>query len=169
MSNILRDGCARLAEMLRLCGLVEVREVPGYDGYFVSSDGRVYSERVSGRGSSCKRGSRKLLKGWTDKDGYPHVVLQASDKRRTVAVHRLVAAAFIGPRPFESAIVRHLDDVPTNNNWRNLAYGTYLDNAIDAAANGRIRVKGAADDWLRCAVKQRDARKRHIRYNAYVV
>jgi hypothetical protein len=43
--------------------------VPGVDGYFVSSDGRVYSERVAGHFD--KRGPRKLLKPGIDRNGYP--------------------------------------------------------------------------------------------------
>lgn len=46
-------------------------------------------------------------------------------------VHQLVARAFIGPPPFDGAIVRHLDGDTRNNHVTNLAWGSQADNAAD--------------------------------------
>lgn len=54
-----------------------------------------------------------------------------------IPVHRAVAIAFI-PNPEGHPLVRHLDDVKTNNHVSNLAWGTYSDNAYDAIRNGRV-------------------------------
>ena len=48
-----------------------------------------------------------------------------------IAIHRLVALAFIGPRP-ENQEVRHLDGNPHNNHISNLCYGTRAENIADA-------------------------------------
>ena len=57
-----------------------------------------------------------------------------------IYVHRLVAAAFLGPPYFDGQmhIVRHLDGNPINNSLDNIAYGTNKDNADDARKHGKI-------------------------------
>ena len=69
-------------------------------------------------------------------NGYPTVTLSDRGRRRTQQVHRLVAEAFLGPRP-EGADIRHLDGDPTNNRASNLAYGTRSENIRDLVAHGR--------------------------------
>jgi len=49
--------------------------------------------------------------------------------------HRLVALAFLGPRP-EGAVVRHLDGDPLRPHAENLAYGTKSENLVDQVAHG---------------------------------
>lgn len=53
------------------------------------------------------------------------------------AVHRLVAAAFLGPCPAGQEVM-HKDDNPGNARLDNLSYGTHLENVRDAVAKGRI-------------------------------
>lgn len=112
--------------------------VPGYDGFYQASDqGRVRSidrvlvqpTRWGGTAARALRG--QVLAPWTDPDGYLHVPLRG--QRR--AVHTLVAAAFLGPRP-EDMQVRHLDGDPSNNRPENLAYGTGSDNCLDMVRHG---------------------------------
>ena|SRR5665647_230552 len=86
------------------------------DGVFVSPDGEVY---------------RRLPQS-NNRAGYRTVTVA----RRMRYVHELAAQAWLGPRPI-GAVVRHLDDVPSNNSRENLAYGTRQDNALDAQRNGR--------------------------------
>lgn len=43
-------------------------------------------------------------------------------------VHQLIAEAFLGPKPFEGAVVMHLDDNPLNNRVENLRWATQQDN-----------------------------------------
>lgn len=68
------------------------------------------------------------------KGGYPMVTLWLDGGRRQRTVHSLIAEAFIGPRP-EGQVVRHLNDVPTDNRPENLAYGTYQENEMDKYRN----------------------------------
>jgi hypothetical protein len=53
-----------------------------------------------------------------------------------VRVHNLVAECFIGKRPKNKQLVRHLDNDKTNNDVTNLAYGTYLENEQDKIRHG---------------------------------
>jgi hypothetical protein len=58
--------------------------------------------------------------------------------RRMLHVATLVLLAHVGPRPFPTAVARHLDDVSLNDKLSNLAWGTHADNAADAIRNGVI-------------------------------
>lgn len=94
-------------------------EIHGYEGrYSVSDEGRVWSHITS----------RYLAPG-IDEDGYFAVTLhEASGKKKTFQVSRLVAAAFIGPPPFDRAQVNHIDGVKKNNAARNLEWVTQAEN-----------------------------------------
>lgn len=104
----------------------EWRPVPGYEGLFeVSDDGRVRSiTRVikSGLGKRTLKG--RELKPSTHAKGYKLVSLRANNKRRSTAIHILVAEAFLGPRPDDSWVVTHIDGNPTNNRPDNLMWVT---------------------------------------------
>lgn len=43
-------------------------------------------------------------------------------------VHQLVCESFHGPKPFENAVVMHIDDNPLNNHKDNLKWGTQKEN-----------------------------------------
>jgi hypothetical protein len=57
-------------------------------------------------------------------------------KKATTHIHRIVCETFIGPRPFEGAVVRHLDGDRFNNSATNLAWGTHAENMADMRAHG---------------------------------
>ncbi len=100
--------------------------VPGYEGRWdVSSQGRVRS--IPRRRT---RGGELVLR--VNKRGYLSVTLG----REKHEVHRLVALAFLGPRP-EGMEVRHLDGERLNCRVDNLAYGTRSENNFDRVAHGR--------------------------------
>ena len=110
------------------------KEVPGYEGtYEVSNLGRVKClAAVSISGHQLKE---KILKQTPNGDGH----LQVGLRGRLHTVHSVVALAFIGPRPFDGAQVRHLNDDPSDNGVWNLAYGTSVENAADRLKNnGRL-------------------------------
>jgi hypothetical protein len=105
----------------------------GFPGYEVSDDGRVRSVGTNWRGY----GPRELVPQ-PDDDGYLRVRLTIANKRRKrVAVHKLVAEAFLGRCLEGCTQVRHLDGNQTNNRWDNIAWGTAADNAADRSAHGR--------------------------------
>ena len=109
----------------------EWRRVPDYSAYEVSNHGRV-RRRVSARGW----GAGHLLKPAAADSGHLYVMLSdGCGHTRKQFVHRLVAAAFIGPAPFDGALVLHHDDEPTNNVPDNLYWGTHRENVFDAKLN----------------------------------
>lgn len=96
------------------------------DGYWISNYGHMYSKKT------CKLLTPQEL----DRLGHLGYKVIINGKREYLYAHRLVAQSFI-PNPNDDPIVRHLDDVSTNNDIYNLAWGTQLDNMHDAIRNDR--------------------------------
>jgi hypothetical protein len=106
----------------------EWRAIPGFPGYEVSSDGRL-------RSWLGLKPPRYLRTG--TQTGYHHCRLR--DRKgvfRSLAVHRVVAAVFIGPCPAGKE-VNHKDHNPSNNRPENLEYVTRRENLWHAIRAGR--------------------------------
>lgn len=110
----------------------EWRPVRGYEGFYaVSSCGHV--KRI---GPSTNRwGTGRLLRPMVWPKGYLKVRLSGPSKKNTF-VHKLVAEAFIGPRP-AGRECNHKDANPANNHADNLEWVTPSGNAQHAIALGR--------------------------------
>lgn len=106
--------------------------IPGYPGYHVTKDGKVYSRKL---------GAWVLRKPLLKKSGYLCVRLNGNKGKRQFGIHQLVAMVYI-PNPNNYPLVMHLDDNPTNNKVENLKWGTYIMNTRDAISKGRLRLKG---------------------------
>ena len=90
--------------------------IPGYPGYHVTRDGKVYSCLI--QGGSSKKGPWKLRYTAITKTGHEQIRLRTPTGFRSKGVHRLVALAYI-PNPNNYPIVRHLDDIGTHNTVNN--------------------------------------------------
>lgn len=117
------------------------RDVPGYEGrYQVSDLGRV---RSLDRRVPCAHGATRQMRGRVlrpaGQKSDPHLRVVLEHHGPGQLVHRLVAAAFLGPCP-DGQEVRHLDGDPTNNRLDNLAYGTRTENILDVYAIGKAWV-----------------------------
>lgn len=130
----------------------EWRTVAVAPSYEVSSEGRVRRiawARNSGGGRVLRPSPRR---------GYPSVDLCEQGKKRTYSVHRLVAAAFLGPCP-EGMEVNHIDGCKTNARASNLEYVTSAANqrhayraGLQSAAgerNGQAKLTQAQVDEIR--------------------
>ena len=103
----------------------------GVGTLILSTSGRAWSLCLGG-------GFRELFT--TSSAGY-HVIMTRAPggpKRHHLA-HRLIMAAFCGPPPDGCDVVRHLNDVKTDNRLSNLAYGTHFQNRQDVR-----RLRGSA-------------------------
>ena len=100
----------------------------GGDGYFVSADGHVYSNKI---------GSMNALSEYADSDGYLRVCLTINKKQHRIPVHKLVATAFHGEKkPFE--VCRHIDGNKLNNHKDNLTWGSQKENIEDSRLHGTM-------------------------------
>jgi hypothetical protein len=112
----------------------EWRAVRGFEGrYEVSNLGRV-------RTLSAYRPSYhlKVLTPYVQNRGYRYVVLRgAGTQKKTVAVHRLVLDAFVGPRPAGHECA-HGNGDPSDNRLENLRWATSAQNHQDRRRHGRV-------------------------------
>jgi len=119
---------------------IEYRDIEGFPGYKVGSDGHVWSCRVFNRWH--RTGPWKQLRPGINKiSGHRMLVLHPG--RLSIQVHRLVMNAFRGPCP-AGLEVCHGDDDTSNNQLSNLRYDTHKGNMADASRNGRMRTKLSA-------------------------
>lgn len=92
--------------------------------YMISNTGRLASLKM------CRD-----MKPAAGSDGYLETVIRVNGEKRNVAIHRLVALAFI-PNPEHLAEVNHKDGNKNNNNVWNLEWMTHYDNVIHAIETG---------------------------------
>lgn len=88
-----------------------MKEIEDYPGYFITEDGKVWSEK-----------SKKFL-AFKDVNGYNKVQLCNDGERKYLFVHRLVANAYI-PNPDNLPYVNHKDENRKNNQKENLEWCT---------------------------------------------
>lgn len=88
-----------------------------FDGYLADENGYVIS---------LKRKERKLT-GQLNWAGYPMVCLMIGSKQRLIAVHRLIAKAFI-PNPLGLPEVNHINGIKSDNRVENLEWISKSDN-----------------------------------------
>ena len=140
----------------------EWRPVADLPAYEVSNHGQVRRRVAKGRW----RAGHMLRPAQAD-SGHLYVILTGEDRPRKYFVHRLVAAAFIGPAPFEGAMVLHHDDDPTHNHPSNLYWGDRNQNFRDARLNrnrpGEVSQPGAQPGEANPSAKLSEADVREIR------
>ena len=87
--------------------------IDGYEGLYEVSD--------KGRVKSIGYGKERILKPFSNKDGYLQIGLRKNRGRKNWLVHRLVAKTFI-PNPDNLPEVNHKDENPSNNKVENLEW-----------------------------------------------
>lgn len=112
------------------------RIVPDFPDYEISNDGLL---RRLTAGSNSKPG--QMIRPTIGRGGYPHYGLTRGDgKRFHFGAHRLVATAFLPPPSPDQPFVLHKNDDRFDARDTNLRWGTPLENANDALANGRMAI-----------------------------
>ena len=107
------------------------KQIKGYTGYYVSTDGIVLSYRKTGKGDILNDTPKYLkpLKIKTHCKEYYRVGLMVGDKHKWLLVHRLVALAFL-ENPKNKPQVNHKDNNGLNNNLDNLEWVNNSENQI---------------------------------------
>src|SRR5262249_2452946 len=88
----------------------EWRSIIEYEGYYSISDlGRIRRDKA---GPHTRVGY--ILSPQLGRSGYLKVMLNKLSKYKSFNIHRLVALAFLGPRP-TGMVINHIDANKTNN------------------------------------------------------
>lgn len=103
------------------------RNIRGFDGYKVSNDGYVYSEKT-----------RRILNRINNNKGYYHICLTVDGKMQYQLLHRLIAEAFI-PNPEGKPFINHIDGNKKNNKIENLEWVTNQENIRHAFEIGLMK------------------------------
>lgn len=106
-------------------------KIKDYDGYFINKHGQILS--IKRMGNPVDR----ILKTFTDKDGYIVVSLCKDKKSCQKRLHRLIAETFLDKNNFKymewedkdkidtnNLVINHKDENPSNNNINNLEWCT---------------------------------------------
>lgn len=98
-------------------------DIKGYEGiYQVSNLGNIRQIRKRNNAYNCYYKTERLMKLQKTRKGYLRIQLNNDiEKRKTFAVHRLVAEAFI-PNPDNLPQINHIDENKENNNVNNLEW-----------------------------------------------
>lgn len=108
-----------------------MRKIEGYDNYFVTDNGMIWSTKGFGR----------WLKPQINSRGYVTYGLSKNNNKKWFSAHRLVALAFI--RNIENKEeVNHIDGDKLNNKISNLEWCTRQENVSHAVCNNIYKVKG---------------------------
>ncbi len=134
------------------------KKIEDYPMYSVSDKGRVWNDRDDREVVGCLDCS----------NGYLVVNLYNEFGHHKIAVHRLVASAFI-PNPENKRTVNHIDCNKTNNDISNLEWATDVEQMQHGYANGLFenareaaRMTGLRNAYLPRTERQRQAARETI-------
>lgn len=107
---------------------LNIRQVSGWEHYFISDTGKVFS---------TKSGIMKELATHPCRKGYLRINFTNGNYRKSYKVHRLVAEAFI-PNPEGKPQVNHINSVRDDNNVDNLEWATASENTLHGVRYGDV-------------------------------
>ncbi len=145
-----------------LSSIPNCKAIDGFPGYFVSDDGRVWTQKKGGNKNGAMRsdGKVKRLKTHVNRHGYETLTLCKDNVKFWREVHRLVLDAFVGVRP-EGMVCRHLDGNSHNSVLSNLTWGTPKENSQDAV---RHRTLSFGSKRYNAKFDERDIVQVRLRY-----
>lgn len=122
------------------------KAVPGYEGYLevsnmgnVKSLARTVKKRHSSGAIMKQHYPERLLNPMPSAAGYVFVHVGVNGVRRTMAVHKLVLTAFVGPKP-DGMEACHSNGRASDNRLENLRWDTHLSNSRDRLSHGTYKM-----------------------------
>ena len=116
-----------------------INKIEGYDRYYISDEGEVYSYYSNGK-------SKKLCKR-INRTGYYYVNLSKNGRYKSKSIHKLVATAFVD-NPNNLNVVNHKDTNKLNNHPDNLEFTTISGNSKHAYENNLLNIRYGEDSNL---------------------
>lgn len=112
--------------------MYELKEIPGFEDYFIDNDGNVFSNKLIGK-SKIRRNFKQLKTKIFN--GYNTISLYKGGSNNSYFVHRLVALTFLGEPSSPDLVVNHKDGNKLNNTPENLEWVTLCENSQHYWAN----------------------------------
>jgi len=109
--------------------MANMTEINGFTGYYIDTNGRVFTEK---KGVRNLKGELRELKPSKKKTGYLYTNIYWGKKiteRASLRIHRVVYETFIGIIP-EGFVVDHINNIKDDNRLENLQLLTPKDNTI---------------------------------------
>jgi len=120
-----------MKDLKYVCVSEEWRDIPDFEGYQVSSFGRVKGvDRLRKGKTGLRLTNGQEMKQVLNKKGYPEVRLRKNGCH-TRLVHKLVASAFM-TKPEGCTQINHLNGIKTDNRLENLQWVTSSQNQLHA-------------------------------------
>lgn len=112
-----------------------IKKITNFDGYFISSEGKVFCNLGKGNRRNGVTTDLYEIKPRLSKNGYTRIYAResSSNKRKDLYIHRLVALYFL-PNPKNKKYVNHKDCNRANNNVNNLEWCTAKENTSQTMA-----------------------------------
>lgn len=134
------------------------RRIPDYPNYEASSLGRIRS--INGEYSRPGRILKQSRNAKRREDqGYPCVSIWKNKIRKTINVHRLILAAFLGPSKLDC---NHKNGIKADNRLENLEYVSRKENLVHALRLGLRMAPRGENQWK---AKLTEADVKYIRLN----
>lgn len=109
--------------------MANMKEINGFTGYYINTNGRVFTEK---KGVRNLKGELRELKPSKKKTGYLYTNIYWGKKiteRASLRIHRVVYETFVGIIP-EGFVVDHINNIKDDNRLENLQLLTPKDNTI---------------------------------------
>lgn len=124
------------------------KDIKGYEGYYqISNLGNVKSLERTVYHSDGRVQVRKerIMSKRESTDGYYIAKLNVDKQSKSIAIHRLIAEAFI-PNPNNFPEVNHIDTNRKNNKVENLEWCTRIDNIMHSVKLGHYKGKSGENN-----------------------
>jgi hypothetical protein len=147
------------------------KPVVGYEGHYeVSNLGRVRSvkpritQMIPCRIKRIKNWGPRVFKPQKLHEEYLQVCLSKNNIRKSKAIYKLVAMAFI-PNPEKKPCVNHINGIKSDNRVENLEWVTYQENSDHAVRTGLLDTRGEKNKNSKLTAD--DVRRIREMYGAY--
>lgn len=121
------------------------KRINGFDDYYITEFGEVYSTRPIGAGKEHKLHKLKPKDPGNEKK-YLNIILCRDDGQYTKSIHRLVAEHFVDGY-FDGAVPNHKDGNNRNNCRDNLEWVTIQENVNKSYITSGISAKRQFKKW----------------------
>lgn len=126
------------------------KDIPGYEGlYQASTTGDIKSIHCASwvtNNGALKVCKPKLMKFYTDRDGYKRIGLTKDSKQTTYTVHSVILKTFVGKHP-EYNHVNHLNGDRGDNRLDNLEWVSPAHNVDHAMKYGLFDHRGTKNNF----------------------